>query len=57
MGVGVITEKTGIGPRIQVKLMQVFPDVHHSKPSNFELTGQSRRLLDKGFSIAARKCF
>ena len=36
----------------------MFPDVHHSKPSNFELTrGKNRTLLDKGFFDAARKCF
>ena len=36
----------------------MFPDVHHSKPSNFELTwGQTRKLLDKGFFFATSKCF
>jgi hypothetical protein len=36
----------------------VFPDVHHSKPSNFELTwGQSKVLIDKGIFDAAGKCF
>jgi hypothetical protein len=44
-----VAEKTRIGPRIQMKLIQVFPDVHHSKPSNFELTlGAESELARQG---------